>query len=198
VAGTKTFTHELGGDWLSLIAADSRVLDFGCGYGRTLAALGKLNSVGYDFSERMIARGLAEYRDLDLRVAPTLPVPEPDESIDVALLLAVLTCVPQDEDQENIVAELYRLLKPGGLLMLSDMPLQTDERNVVRYEKSLSLFGVEGVFVTDDGAVVRHHSSARFSHLLRDFTVIETRSVGLNTMNGHVAFGTQVLARKDG
>lgn len=198
VAEAKTFTHELGGDWLSLIAADARVLDFGCGYGRTLAALGNLNSVGYDFSERMIARGLTEYRDLDLRVAPTLPVPEPEESVDVALILAVLTCVPQDEDQENIVAELYRLLKPGGLLMLSDMPLQTDARNLVRYEKFLPLFGVEGVFVTDDGAVVRHHSSAHLSHLLRDFTIIETRSVELNTMNGHAAFGTQVLARKDG
>lgn len=198
VAEAKTFTHELGGDWLSLIAEDARVLDFGCGYGRTLAALGRHNSVGYDFSERMIARGLAEHPDIDLRVAPTLPLPEPDESIDVALILAVLTCVPQDEDQEAIVAELYRLLKPGGLLMISDMPLQTDERNVKRYKRYSSQFGVEGIFITDDGAVVRHHTSAHLSSLFRAFAVIDTRRVILNTMNGHAASGIQVLAQKNG
>ena len=51
------------------VAKDAHILDFGCGYGRTLAELadaGFTDLAGIDFSETLIERGKAERSDLDL------------------------------------------------------------------------------------------------------------------------------------
>jgi 2-polyprenyl-3-methyl-5-hydroxy-6-metoxy-1,4-benzoquinol methylase len=56
VASQKHFSHPLRSDWLARYLKNSQaaILDYGCGYGRTLAELaltGFQNSVGVDFSE---------------------------------------------------------------------------------------------------------------------------------------------------
>ena len=53
-----------------------------------------------------------------------------DQSIDAVLLFAVLTCIASDDAQKNLLREFKRVLRPGGLLVISDYPLQTDERNL--------------------------------------------------------------------
>jgi SAM-dependent methyltransferase len=47
-------------------------------------------------------------------VAPSIS-PCWDACFDVVLLFAVLTCVPGDEAQHRLIAELHRVLRPGGL-----------------------------------------------------------------------------------
>ena len=45
--------------WLESLPTTARVLDYGCGYGRTLAELrdvGWRNAVGVDFSREMVSR----------------------------------------------------------------------------------------------------------------------------------------------
>lgn len=179
----------------------ARVLDYGCAYGRTLRGLadrGCYNSIGYDISEQMIVRENRENVDLDLRHLSRPPIPQADGSFDVALILAVLTCIPDDQEQEAVISELVRVLRPGGMLFLSDMPLQTDDRNQRRYDHALAEFPVRGVFRTDDGAVVRHHTRERLSAQLAGMAVIELRSVRLSTMNGHPVTAVQIMARKPG
>jgi SAM-dependent methyltransferase len=61
VAAEKRFSHPLRSDWLGqcLRSPQARILDYGCGYGRSLAELseaGFQNLVGVDFSEAMLAR----------------------------------------------------------------------------------------------------------------------------------------------
>ncbi len=60
VATEKRFSHPLRLDWLEKYSnKQARILDYGCGYGRTLAELsraGFTNLAGADFSERMLAR----------------------------------------------------------------------------------------------------------------------------------------------
>ena len=60
VADAKTFAHPLDDELLALAPRDPRILDLGCGYGRTLAHLrerGFERLVGIDTSAGMIARG---------------------------------------------------------------------------------------------------------------------------------------------
>jgi ubiquinone/menaquinone biosynthesis C-methylase UbiE len=45
---------------------------------------------------------------------PTIPPQK--HSVDLVLLFAVLTCIPLDEDQRDLLREISRVLHPGGLL----------------------------------------------------------------------------------
>ncbi len=200
VAEEKSFTHPLNAGWLARwVQPDARILDYGCGYGRVLrdlASLGFANAIGVDSSALMIDRGRREDPRLDLRVIDGLPVPLAEQSFDLVLLFAVLTCIASDTDQSGLVAELFRLLRPGGLLYLSDMPLQTDTRNEARYDAGFGRFGTYGVFEIDDGAVLRHHADGHFEALLSGFEPVEREAIAIMTMNGNSATAVQILARR--
>jgi SAM-dependent methyltransferase len=200
VAAEKSFTHPLDDRWLDdWFQRSGRILDYGCGYGRTLGDLarrGFTNTLGVDFSASMIERGRRANPGLDLRVIDKLPIAEPVGSFDAVLLFAVLTCIPSNDDQARLLAELTRLLRPGGLLYISDMPLQSDARNLARYAGGEARFGIAGVFETDDGVIVRHHPPGHFDDLLAGFDRLAAESIHLTTMNGHAAEGLQILARR--
>jgi SAM-dependent methyltransferase len=200
VAAEKSFTHPLNHQWLDRwVRPPGRILDYGCAYGRTLDQLGRRgfeNTLGVDFSAAMIERGRRAHPGLDLRVIDKLPIAEQTASFDAVLLLAVLTCIPANDDQVRLVGELSRLLRPGGVLYISDMPLQSDTRNLARYAAGEARFGIAGVFETDDGAVVRHHPPQHFDVLLAGFERLATESIQLTTMNGRAAEGLQILARR--
>ncbi|MGW3654955.1 class I SAM-dependent methyltransferase [Streptomyces sp. NPDC005151] len=199
-AATKQFTHPLHTPWLDGISRHAAVLDYGCGYGRTmdvLAEQGFDNLTGVDTSPGMIAKARSLHpamRFAVLDAPPTLACA--DASVDVIMLFAVLTCIPGSEAQRRLIGELDRVLKPGGLLYLSDMLLQHDERNRDRYVRFAERYGTYGVFETDDGAVCRHHGSDWFASLLAGFTTADTRGIAITTMNGHESAGIQILAHK--
>ncbi|WP_262060149.1 class I SAM-dependent methyltransferase [Streptomyces sp. STR69] len=204
-SATKTFTHPLHLPWLEGISRQAAMLDYGCGYGRTMDELqqhGFRDLTGADISPAMIERAQHLHPALHFTTLDTPPsLPSPDAAFDVVLLFAVLTCVPGDEAQHRLIAELHRVLKPGGVLYVSDLLLQNDERNRSRYEHYATLNGGYGavgygVFQTGDGAVCRHHSREWFTTLLLDFEGISTRTVTVSTMNGHESTGIQILARK--
>ena len=194
----KTFTHPLNADFLAALRTGARLLDYGCGYGRSLAQLADLgfgNSVGVDFSGAMIARGRREHPRLDLRHVTRMVVDEPDASFDAAMILAVLTCIVGDDQQEAVLQEIRRLLRPGGVLFISDMPLQDDDRNRARYAAGV-VRGPYGTFETGDGGTVRHHSDDRMQSWLNGFEPISSRRVDLTTMHGNPATGIQFVARR--
>jgi SAM-dependent methyltransferase len=199
VGATQSFQHPLDMEWLGDLEPEARVLDFGCGWGRNVATLAEHrlpNAVGVDFAEAMIAQGRARHPKLDLRLIEGLPLAEPDAAFDAALLIAVLTCIPGDEDQREVVAELKRLLKPGGLFYVSDYPLQTDLRSLARYKAGVGKYGVHGVWDRGDGGVFRHHEDGWFDELLSGFEIIERRTQESVTMGGNPAQIVQILARK--
>ncbi|MEV5978502.1 class I SAM-dependent methyltransferase [Streptomyces sp. NPDC052114] len=202
VAATKTFTHPLYAPWLAGVGRGAAVLDYGCGYGRTLetlAAHGFRNLSGVDTSAGMIerARALHPSRRFDVLAAPPA-TGRPAASADLVVLFAVLTCVPRADAQRRLVAELDRVLGPGGLLYVSDYLLQDDARNRERYARFAERPGdhAHGVFETSDGAVCRHHTEEHLRALLAGFEQVDSRRVTVSTMNGHEAAGAQFLVRK--
>ncbi|WP_433224206.1 class I SAM-dependent methyltransferase [Microtetraspora malaysiensis] len=200
VAATKTFTHPLHLPWLDGISANAATLDYGCGYGRIMEELeqrGFRNLTGADTSPEMIKRARGLHPAMRFAILDAPPVsPYPDASFDAVLLFAVLTCVPSDEAQHRLISELNRILKPGGILYVSDLLLQDDERNRSRYDRYVQEYGCYGVFETGDGAVCRHHSREWLSGLLAEFEPIDARTITVSTMNGHESTGIQILTRK--
>jgi SAM-dependent methyltransferase len=197
---TKAFTHPLNLERFgSLLSKDAAILDYGCGYGRLCAELadaGYLHVTGVDISSRMIERGRALFPGMDLRRIAGAALPFAAEVFDACLLFAVLTCVPTDAGQQALIAELRRVLRPGGILYVSDYPLQTNARNQERYRAFAAEYGRFGVFRLPDGATLRHHDMHWIHALLDGLDLLHEDVLAVRTMNGNPAKAFQILARR--
>ncbi len=193
VSEKKEFTTPFQvGAFSKYVKRDSRILDVGCGYGRTLDELyhnGYHNLIGIDFSKGMIERGKQQFPYLDLRVKDNEKISLPDASVDAVILFAVLTCIQTNEEQKQLLTEIKRVLKLQGILYVNDFLLNTDERNLTRYEKYKEAYGIYGVFELPEGAVCRHHDEAWIKQLLKDFSEQEYSHLTFTTMNGNQSNG---------
>jgi SAM-dependent methyltransferase len=192
---------------------------------RELADAGFTNVVGVDTSGQMIIRARAlnpdlsfatidnsglvaairHARSLDPSDAPTrdpvnapVPADRPDTQppqFDAILLVAVLTCIPDSEAQRHLVRQLTGLLRPGGLLCISDFVLQDDKRNRERYERFADQYGTYGVFRLPEGVVVRHHSTEWLDQLVSEFSPITREFPVVATMNGNRAVSYRWIGR---
>lgn len=193
VSEKKEFTTPFQAEAFSkYVSKDSCILDVGCGYGRTLDELhhyGYRNLIGIDFSSGMIERGKQQFPYLDLRVKEDSQIALPDASVDAVILFAVLTCIRTNEEQEQLLSEIQRVLKPHGILYVNDFLLNTDERNLSRYEKYKESYGIYGIFELPEGAVLRHHDEIWIKQLLKDFSEQEYEHLIFTTMNGHKSNG---------
>ena len=125
--------------------AGKRVLDIGCGIGGPAFHLARKHGAevtGIDLEPQLIARATRRAAELglagrtDFRTVTLGPLPFPDRSFDVLFTSGALT---QTEDKSGIVAECYRVLKPGGVLtcydwLKSDGPISDDMRYFIRME----------------------------------------------------------------
>ena len=201
VAPEKRFSHPLRLDWLGQYLKHplDSILDYGCGYGRTLAELsaaGYQNIFGVDFSEAMLARSRTKVPDSQLVRNNGRDLPFEPGSFDLVLLFAVLTCIPDSNEQLVLLTEVARVLSPGGLIYISDLLVNTDERNRERYERFAAKHGCYGVFELPEGVVVRHHRQDWVEELTSPFQRLEYAPFEVTTMNGNPSAAFQYLGRK--
>jgi ubiquinone/menaquinone biosynthesis C-methylase UbiE len=104
------------------------VLDVGCGTGtlaiaakRKVGPAGKV--VGVDASSEMLARAQNKATkaalDIDFRMAVAEALPFADATFDAAVCTTVLHCLSED-GRRSCIAEMIRVLRPGGRLLLVD------------------------------------------------------------------------------
>jgi SAM-dependent methyltransferase len=92
----------------------ARILDFGCGAGRTmkaLRALGYANAYGYDVGDGRTLLGVERDR-VSVGSLLNLRLPYEDNSFDLVVSDQVFEHV---QDQVRVFQELLRITKPGGL-----------------------------------------------------------------------------------
>jgi len=200
VSEEKEFTLPLQmGEFEKHVSREMAVLDIGCGYGRTLNDLhdaGFENLFGVDFSQGMIDRGhrLHPYLDLLKNNGGTLPFD--DGAFDAVILIAVLTCIAESEGQRGLISEIERVLKDDGILTINDYLLNTDRRNIERYDKAKDKYGVYGIFELPEGAVVRHHTRKHIFDITAGFDRLAFETVVYTTMNGNRSNGFYYIGRK--
>jgi len=181
------------------VSREARILDVGCGYGRLLgglAAAGYHNLRGVDVSENLLRRGRALHPGIKMELQRPGKLDFPDDSFDAVLLCAVLTCIPDDGGQRRLVDEIFRVLKPGGMLYCNDFLLNCDRRNLERYHRLEPVYGCYGVFELPGGAVVRHHSAEHIRNLFGHFKEAVFEEVEFHTMNNHTSRGFYSLWAK--
>jgi ubiquinone/menaquinone biosynthesis C-methylase UbiE len=201
VAFKKTFSHPIIFTELNkYISKDNNILDLGCGYGRSLSHMhdaGFKKLIGIDSSLEMLKRAKIEnpVATYYLNTGYNLPILE--NSIDAVLLLAVLTCIPISTDQKSLILEIERVLSSKGIIYLSDFYLNTDERNVSRYDKFQEKYGSYGVFELDEGVILRHHTHEWFNELFCSFSVLWKEAFPVVSMNGNNANAIRIILRKN-
>jgi SAM-dependent methyltransferase len=200
VANAKTFTHPIDIELLEkFVDRQHNILDFGCGYGRItkeLLQLGFSNVIGFDTSEQLIKRGksIEELPIFHINQIEELPIE--CNSIDCVLLFAVLTCIPSNHGQKELVNLLRSKLKKDAIFYISDYYLQENSTEMERYTFLNNDKDNYGVFELSEGVTFRHHTKDWLSMLLKDFTLLEEKIITVNTMNGHQAKAFQMLLRK--
>lgn len=147
--------------------AAGRVLEVAVGTGRNLPFYPPdVELVGVDLSTQMLAgaeRQAAELgRQIDLRVADAHDLPFDDAGFDTVVATLTLCSIP---DHCRAVAEMARVLKPGGRLVLVDHGASTN----------LMIRGLQRVL---DPLTVRFEGD----HLLRD-PATAVRAAGLQLMS---------------
>lgn len=200
MAHEKRFSHPLRAEWLSeRLTSQALILDYGCGYGRTLedlSAAGYQKTVGLDSSQGMLLRCRSRLPHQSLLLTDGRAFPFKDNAFSAVLLFATLTCIPLDTDQRALIAEITRVLYPYGLLYISDLLINEDARNRQRYERFVEAYGMYGIFELPEGVVVRHHSKEWIEDLTAPFEQLEYEPFSVVTMNGNSSSAFQYLGRR--
>lgn len=112
---------------LGKINAGERVLDVGCGAGvdTILAAMmagPNGSSVGVDIVPEMLTRAQSNLKmtgldNVSFQNAAGHQLPFPADAFDVVISNGVINLIP---DKEGALAEIHRVVKPGGRLMVAD------------------------------------------------------------------------------
>jgi len=125
--------HRYG--WSVAHAAGLDVLDIACGegYGTALLANRARSVIGVDISEEAVAHASEKYRDLanvKFQVGSAAAIPLQDASVDLAVSFETIEHLAQ---QREMIAELRRVLRPAGLLIISspNKKVYSDDRNFV-------------------------------------------------------------------
>ncbi|MGB2815083.1 MAG: arsenite methyltransferase [Dehalococcoidales bacterium] len=142
---------------LASLVEGETVLDLGSGAGFDcfLAAnkVGKNGKViGVDMTPEMIekARENAEkggYRNVEFRLGEIESLPAADNSIDVIISNCVINLSP---DKERVFGEAFRVLKPGGRLMVSDIVLLKELPDFIRNSVAAYVGCISGALMKDE------------------------------------------------
>jgi len=140
--------------------ANTRTLDAACGegYGSAMLALSASSVEGVDVSEQAIGHANERYGHLpglNFQVADCTRLPYADEEFDRVVSFETLEHLAQ---QDQLLAEFRRVLKPGGFLVLSspDKAVYSDAQN------NVNEFHVRELYRDElDALVARHFPACR-------------------------------------
>jgi len=133
------------------------VLDLGSGAGfdcflaaKKVGESGKV--IGVDMTEEMIAKAKENaekngYENVEFRLGEIEKLPIEDNSIDVAISNCVINLVP---DKKQAFKEIYRVLKNGGKIYLSDIVLLEKLPDEMKNNEELLAGCVGGALLKDD------------------------------------------------
>jgi ubiquinone/menaquinone biosynthesis C-methylase UbiE len=152
-----------------LDGADRRLLDIGCGTGRfamrALGAFPQLEVVGLDLSAGMLRQAVPRCREAGRRFhvvqGDSERLPFADDAFDVITCCHSFHHYPR---QDRVVAEMYRVLRPGGQLVIVD-----GDR-----DRWWGQFLFEGLVVWVEGAV-KHLSGPAFRDIYQECGFGEVR-----------------------
>lgn len=136
------------------MARGGRVADIGCGPGHVTAHLAALGAdvIGLDLSASMVEIARADHPGVEFAVESMTRLGLEDSSLAAAVLMySIIHLTPADRDQA--IAELRRVLRPGGIALIS-FHIRSEEFAAGDVNRITTWFGhsvaVEGYFLEPD------------------------------------------------
>jgi len=133
------------------------VLDLGSGGGLdcflAAARIGKNGRViGVDMTPEMIEKARenarkGDYGNVEFRLGEIESLPVADNSVDVVVSNCVINLVP---DKRRVFKETFRVLKPGGRLMISDIVLLKELPDVIKNSIEAYIGCLSGAIMRDE------------------------------------------------
>jgi ubiquinone/menaquinone biosynthesis C-methylase UbiE len=116
---------------------DAKILDVGCGSGgylRSFLNYGALpaNLAGIDLMDTRIAQAKLLHPGIDWRVGSAHELPYTNAKFDLVMSFVVFSSILDKALRQQIVDEMWRVLKPGGLLLLYDFMYSNPHNAAVR------------------------------------------------------------------
>ena len=118
-------------------AEHPRIFDVGCGGGRDLAhwrargwAPDRL--AGIDVVPDRVEQARIACPGVDIRLGSGGPLPFADASFDIASASVVLSSILDDDVRRALCAEMLRVVRPGGLLLIYDFVIRNPRNPDVR------------------------------------------------------------------
>ncbi len=175
-ADLKRFNLSVAGTWRAAFdeavrragrpVAELRVLDYGCGDGKYFPffqsqGFSAGNIHGLEISKRRLERCRALGWENARLLVSGAPLPYDAGFFDLINFMEVIEHIPRDEGR-RVVSELRRVLRPGGLLMIS-----TPNYPIKRFYDLSDAF-LQGKWdrLRDDPTHVTHFNHARLTRLL--------------------------------
>ncbi len=160
------------------IKTGNTVLDLGSGAGNDVFVARSLVGdsgyvIGVDFTENMIKKANENkaklgFGNIDFRLGDIENLPVEDNTVDVVISNCVINLVP---DKNKAFAEIFRVLKPGGHLCISDMVLNGEVPDELRKDLELYAGCVAGAVSTDD------YSNMLENQNFVDITIAQVKTV---------------------
>ncbi len=170
----------------------TRVLEVGAGTGTYLDRLvefGAAEGVGVDLMEHRVQEGLRLHPRLDLRVGNGTELPFEPASFDLVSQFTCLSSVLDDGVRSAIAAEMWRVLRPGGLIVSYDLrPTPGVVQAAGRAYRRLT-----GRTLADSGTPTAPVSTEQLDQLFPGAT-IDARPVSLNFDLASIAGRSRVAA----
>jgi len=107
------------------IKKGDKILDLGCGNGRLVQLFEdkKVDYLGVDYNDEFIKIAQDKYPQYDFQVSDVQHLNLPAESLDCAMVVAVLNHLPGDDLKEQVLKKVHSFLKPGGYLLMTNWNL---------------------------------------------------------------------------
>ncbi len=184
--------------WISQnLRRDGSVLDIGCGNGALLLAIATLirKGSGIDVANRMVE--MANHRargeeNLEFAVYDGLHIPAGNSSVDVVISMLSWRYL----DWDPVVAEIHRVLKPGGQLLIVDMVVAPFKPKLIprivrdRIRHIISGLSVPAFrkalkrLVQDPAwATMLKHNPMRAEHEMRNYLPSRFSGISVETLN---------------
>ena len=168
--------------FLDMISRKAKVLDFGCGYGRIsneLTDCGYTDVTGIDPSFAMIERGRKAFPELSLLHLDGIDLPFGENTFDVVVICAVLTCIPSLKERVRVAAEITRVLKPGGIVHISEFCSEESKG-----------------FISGLGLPMRYSSRKELRGVFASFSCFHDEVMSASTMSGESTSSYRAFIRK--